>query len=47
VRLAWRLTLGRDPDPTERFDATALVERHGLPALARTLFNSSELIWID
>ena len=47
VRLAWRLALGRDPDPTERFDATALVRRHGLPALARTLFNSSELIWID
>ena len=47
VRLAWRLALGRAPDPAELGDATALVERHGLPALARTLFNSSELIWID
>jgi hypothetical protein len=47
VRLAWRLALGRDPDATELSDATALVGRHGLPALARTLFNSSELIWID
>jgi hypothetical protein len=47
VKLAWRLALGRDPDATELSDATALVGRHGLPALARTLFNSSELIWID
>ena len=47
VRLAWRLALGRAPDPAELGDATALVERHGLPALARTLFNSSEMIWID
>lgn len=47
VKLAWRLALGRSPDAAELADAAALAGRHGLPALARTLFNSNELIWID
>jgi hypothetical protein len=47
VAHAWRLVLAREPQGQELADARALVRLHGLALLARTLFNSNELIWID
>jgi hypothetical protein len=47
VKHVWRLVLGRSPDGDELAAARDLVQQHGLAALARTLFNSNESIWID
>ncbi len=47
VRLAWRLALGRAPSSAEQGAGVALAEEHGLPALCRALFNSSEFVLID
>ena len=47
VRRAWQLSLGRDPDETERSQATAMIAKHGLPSLCRALFNSSEFVLIE
>lgn len=47
VTQAWRLVLGRRPGGEELKQSRALVEEHGLAALARALFNSNEFIWID
>ena len=47
LKHAWRLVLGRSPDAEELADARELVQQHGLAVLARALFNSNELIWID
>jgi len=47
IRRAFRLAYGRAPDEPEFASARALVERHGLAALGRALFNTNELIVID
>jgi hypothetical protein len=44
---AWRLTLGRKPDATERSLSVELVAEHGLPALCRGLFNASEFVIVE
>ena len=44
VRRAFRLAYAREPDPDETDACVDLVRRHGLAALCRTLFNTSELI---
>jgi hypothetical protein len=44
---AYQLTLQRDPLPAERTLAQSLVERHGLRALARALFNTNEFLIIE
>ncbi len=44
VRRAFRLAYARDPEPDETDACVELVRRHGLAALCRTLFNTSELI---
>ncbi len=44
VRHAFVLSLGREPDEKETGIAVGLVTDHGLAALARTLFNTSEFL---
>jgi hypothetical protein len=46
VEQAWKLAFGRMPDVEERQDATQLVREHGLPTLARALFNSNEFLFL-
>ncbi len=45
VDLAWQFALARPPSEAERTDALGLVAAHGLPALARALFNSNEFVF--
>ena len=47
VRRAFLLTVGREPDPAELAPSLKLAEEHGLPALARALLNSSELLTLE
>jgi len=47
VDRAWQLGFMRDPTPDEQQLAVALVTQHGLPALCRGLFNSTEFVLID
>jgi hypothetical protein len=44
---ALALTLGRSPSPEERAAFVAFAERHGLPNLARTIFNLNEFAFVD
>ncbi|MFP6763116.1 MAG: DUF1553 domain-containing protein, partial [Planctomycetaceae bacterium] len=47
VTRAWRLALSRDPDGDERELSTQLVQKHGLVALCRGLFNSNEFVVVE
>ena len=47
VRHAWRLALGREPEPDEEQLALQVLESHGLATVCRALFNSSEFVVID
>ena len=47
VERAWWLCLGRAPDAAEREKGIAMAQKHGLPALARVLFNSGEFVVIE
>ncbi len=47
VERAWQHCLGRPPDADELKKGIALVEKHGLPTLARVLFNSGEFVVIE
>jgi hypothetical protein len=47
VDRAYRLALGRLPEPDERIQAVRVVERAGLPALARAIFNCNEFLYFD
>lgn len=44
---AWRLAIGRLPSADERVLSLRLVEDHGLSALCRGLFNTTEFVVID
>ena len=46
VERMFQLTLERSPRPTEREWASELVRTHGLPALARALFNANEFLFV-
>ncbi|MFN0053434.1 MAG: DUF1553 domain-containing protein, partial [Planctomycetales bacterium] len=46
VRLAFRLTLGRDPQVDEQSAATTLAVEHGLESLAWALLNASEFLYV-
>jgi hypothetical protein len=46
VERAFALTLQRAPDARERSAGVELVREHGLEALARALFNSSEFLYL-
>lgn len=47
VKRMWQLVLGRAPGDKEQQDAVQLAKAHGLPLLARVLFNTNEFIWIE
>lgn len=47
IARGWQLAFMRDPTPDEHQLATALVTQHGLAALCRGLFNSTEFVLID
>jgi Protein of unknown function (DUF1549)/Protein of unknown function (DUF1553)/Planctomycete cytochrome C/Concanavalin A-like lectin/glucanases superfamily len=47
VDRAYRLALGRLPEPDERTQAVRVVERAGLPALTRAIFNCNEFLYFD
>ncbi len=47
VKWAYRLAIGRDPTADEAKPAAALVEKHGLKALGRVLFNCSEFVVLE
>ncbi|MDB5305677.1 MAG: Planctomycete cytochrome, partial [Phycisphaerales bacterium] len=47
IALAYELTLGRTAGDEEISEARRLVERDGLSALCRVLFNSNEFVFVD
>jgi len=47
IAAMYRLALGRAPTPAEAKLVAALVAKHGLPALARVLFNANEFVVIE
>jgi hypothetical protein len=47
IESVFELAYGRTPDVMEREEATELVRLHGLAALCRALFNSSEFIYVN
>ena len=47
VERAYRLALGRGPEPDERAWAERVVERFGAATLARAIFNSNEFLYLD
>ena len=47
VRRAFILAFGRPPTGEESAEASAVVERYGLPAFGRAVLNASELIYVD
>jgi hypothetical protein len=44
---AWALAYGRPPERRERALLRPFVERHGLEALCRVIFNTSEFVQVD
>ena len=44
---AYQLAYARDPDVNEASQGRAFVERHGLSAFCRVLFNSNEFVQVD
>ena len=47
ITRAWLLAVSREPDEVERELSEKLLVKHGLPALCRGLFNSSEFVVIE
>jgi hypothetical protein len=47
VRLSHRLALGREPSAQDLGRLRTFVERHGLPAWCRVLFNTSEFLYVE
>ncbi len=47
VEAAWRLALGRPPNPEERQTALEYLSRNSLPRLCLLIFNMSEFIYVD
>lgn len=47
IARAYALVFNRKPDPEESTAAVAFVQRNGLPALCRVLFNTSEFLYVD
>jgi hypothetical protein len=44
---AWRIALGRPPQPEEKSRAAAYVEKAGLAKLCLLLFNMNEFLYVD
>jgi hypothetical protein len=47
LRLSHRLALGREPAPAELARVRSFVDRHGLQAWCRVLFNTSEFLYVE
>ncbi|MBI1313935.1 DUF1553 domain-containing protein [bacterium] len=47
VRLAFRLTFGREPSPLELEDSMTFIGQTGLPEFCRALLNSNEFLFIQ
>ena len=47
IRNAYRLTLGRNPDPNEFHDAMQVCAQHGLTPLCRALLNCNEFLFLQ
>lgn len=47
IRRAFQLTFGRAPTEMELKSTLQFVEKHGLPALCRVLFNTNELLFVS
>ncbi|HUG93342.1 MAG TPA: PSD1 and planctomycete cytochrome C domain-containing protein, partial [Planctomycetaceae bacterium] len=47
VARAWELAYFRRPDPDEQRLSVEFIGEHGLPALCRVVFNSSEFLYVD
>ena len=47
VEQAYRLLFGREPNPDELNDCQAFIQRRGLAAFCRAMWNSSELLFLD
>jgi hypothetical protein len=47
IRAAFAICYQRPPAPEELAGAVALVDRHGLAAFCRVLFNSNEFLFVD
>ena len=47
ISRAWQLAIGRKPSDTEHELSAKLLQDHGLPALCRGLFNSSEFVVVE
>jgi hypothetical protein len=46
VTRAFELAFGRAPEPHERDAAKALIDKHGLPAFCRAIFNANEFVYV-
>ncbi len=46
VKLAWRLSLGREPSEAELADVAAVIREHGLATVCRAIFNSNEFLFM-
>ena len=47
IRRMFRLCFARPPTAAETQASLSFATRHGLPALARVLFNSNEFLYVD
>jgi hypothetical protein len=47
VERAWRLALGRAPDPSEKLHAVSFLRQSGLPSFCLLVFNLSEFLYVD
>jgi hypothetical protein len=46
IERAFRLAFGRPPEAGEAAAGRALIEKHGLAAFCRALFNANEFIYV-
>jgi hypothetical protein len=44
---AWRLALGREPEPNELSAMVSYADRHGLANACRLIFNMNEFVFVD
>lgn len=46
IREVWALSFGRKPTAEEISDAESMIQKHGLPALCRVIFNTNEFLFL-
>jgi hypothetical protein len=47
VRLAFELAFGREPVKVESEAAGRLIEKFGMPAFCRAMFNANEFLYVN